>query len=851
MGWLDRIASKINAELQPQTLSEDERGQLALALAYLDRGDLKDAEDRLRPLLAQHPRRADVLMAAGRLAWAQNDLEQAVVLFGRAVDGAPETTNAWLSLCELLLLLRRYEPALDAARKVMLLAENATTLARAHWRGQALWLQGRVALAQERMQDARRLLEEARAHGVADADVAADLARALLAQNAKDAASWFLLAAKQPGASVDLVLQAARLQTDALVAIDVLRSAISRSQAPQDLLRLHGCLAYKCVLRGDDEAAAASLDVLPAADLDAVDHASSAELAYAYAHLGRYAQALAWAARAGTKINADLQLLWALGNQDKTALGEFAIRIEAQQPTLAALLSSAFANPPNIDSLLHILAKAPANTRRFWANHVAPPAPADTHAAALLQSFIETIKPLVGAADLAWAATRALAQIDRPLVVALLGEFNAGKSTLVNQLVGESLAPVGVKPTTATLNTFRHGIGGAHVLYRGATGRKTRHLTTAQVQPFLSTLSDEDAANIDVVEIFLPEPHLQHFEWVDTPGLNAPREAHERLTKRFMSSADLVIWVLSAQQAAKASEVAVLSELFEAHTPVLALLNKIDQVDDAELPAIRDSVAEALGKSIIAILPTNLRDPTAAQAGRAQVLQTLDDYALPRMLALKQRSALATLRKLIAEAQTLVKDSVPVEPAIPQHTDVANDIQRAGAGFDPTLFAAMGPLAQSLAEESNTDRVIETVVAKLSDVITGFVVDSSMVQDEGLFRDLAQRYVAQARGRLEGGLAEQFVRHRDGGERRRALELALPDPERFLWAPWRQARHDLAATRAAEHKRRLDEDAARKTLLEARFAAPLAVVQEQSERAWDELVRVSSASVSGPTAHPA
>ena len=42
-------------------------------------------------------------------------------------------------------------------------------------------------------------------------------------------------------------------------------------------------------------------------------------------------------------------------------------------------------------------------------------------------------------------------ELDRPLVLAILGEFNAGKSTLVNAFVGADVAPTGILPTTATL----------------------------------------------------------------------------------------------------------------------------------------------------------------------------------------------------------------------------------------------------------------------------------------------------------------------------------------------------------------------------------------------------------------
>src|SRR5699024_5666774 len=40
-------------------------------------------------------------------------------------------------------------------------------------------------------------------------------------------------------------------------------------------------------------------------------------------------------------------------------------------------------------------------------------------------------------------------ELDNPLSIALVGEFNAGKSTLLNAIIGEEVAPVGILPTTA------------------------------------------------------------------------------------------------------------------------------------------------------------------------------------------------------------------------------------------------------------------------------------------------------------------------------------------------------------------------------------------------------------------
>ncbi len=43
-----------------------------------------------------------------------------------------------------------------------------------------------------------------------------------------------------------------------------------------------------------------------------------------------------------------------------------------------------------------------------------------------------------------------------------MGEFNAGKSSFVNVLAGEAVAPTGVTPTTATVNVLRYAPNRAH-----------------------------------------------------------------------------------------------------------------------------------------------------------------------------------------------------------------------------------------------------------------------------------------------------------------------------------------------------------------------------------------------------
>ena len=70
-------------------------------------------------------------------------------------------------------------------------------------------------------------------------------------------------------------------------------------------------------------------------------------------------------------------------------------------------------------------------------------------------------------AELSPEAGRLVEVLDRPLLVTVMGEFNSGKSTFVNALLGEEVAPMGITPTTATINVLKYGAErGGRVVYR-------------------------------------------------------------------------------------------------------------------------------------------------------------------------------------------------------------------------------------------------------------------------------------------------------------------------------------------------------------------------------------------------
>lgn len=111
------------------------------------------------------------------------------------------------------------------------------------------------------------------------------------------------------------------------------------------------------------------------------------------------------------------------------------------------------------------------------------------------------------------------------LVVA--GEYNAGKSSLINALIGLDVLPEGPTPTTGRVTKLRYA------------------------DETLAPFEDEHG----VVVQCHPVPVLaSRLQIVDTPGTNAIDRTHEALTKDFLPLCDIVLFVTSADRPFSESE---------------------------------------------------------------------------------------------------------------------------------------------------------------------------------------------------------------------------------------------------------------------------------------------------------
>ncbi|HEX3274653.1 MAG TPA: dynamin family protein [Gemmatimonadales bacterium] len=211
-------------------------------------------------------------------------------------------------------------------------------------------------------------------------------------------------------------------------------------------------------------------------------------------------------------------------------------------------------------------------------------------------------------------------------LLVIAGEFNSGKSSFINALLGERVLPEGVTPTTDRINRLRYG----------------PEVTESLVEAFL-------------LDRTYPADILRELTVVDTPGTNAIIRRHEELTRDFIPRADLVLFVTSADRPFTESERGFLEQIREWGKKIVFVINKIDILAKPEersqvIEFVRQHAQALLGETP-RLFALSARDAQRAraegstEAWAASGFDAMDTY-LVRTLDQEERIRLKLLNPL-------------------------------------------------------------------------------------------------------------------------------------------------------------------------------------------------------------
>jgi small GTP-binding protein len=164
--------------------------------------------------------------------------------------------------------------------------------------------------------------------------------------------------------------------------------------------------------------------------------------------------------------------------------------------------------------------------------------------------------------------------------IAFCGHFSAGKSTMINRLVGENLLPSSPIPTSANLVKVKSGEEYAKVFFKNEKPR----LYLAPYDYSMVKNYCKDGDQIQEIEISHSESNLpNHTVIMDTPGIDSADDAHRIATESAIHLADLIFYVMDYNHVQSELNFIFTKELTEAGKEVYLVINQIDKHSDEEL----------------------------------------------------------------------------------------------------------------------------------------------------------------------------------------------------------------------------------------------------------------------------
>ncbi len=262
-------------------------------------------------------------------------------------------------------------------------------------------------------------------------------------------------------------------------------------------------------------------------------------------------------------------------------------------------------------------------------------------------------------------ATRGL---EETFLLVVVGEFNAGKSSILNALLGapdgQKVLEEGVTPTTDRVSILVHG-------------------PVDRSAPYNPNFESADGVDGFVMRRELPFSFLEGVALVDTPGTNAVIRRHQVITEGFLPRADLLLFLTSADRPFTESEKQFLTLAKSWGRKVLLVVNKIDllekQSDREEVRAfVTRNAKEVLGLEppvfLVSVRAHQRTGETGGDPGFKQLQVALRETLTERdRTRLKLLSPLGVASKLTERSAARAKASLEV---LREDTRTLSDLDR-------------------------------------------------------------------------------------------------------------------------------------------------------------------------------
>lgn len=331
--------------------------------------------------------------------------------------------------------------------------------------------------------------------------------------------------------------------------------------------------------------------------------------------------------------------------------------------------------------------------------------------------------------------------------IAFCGHFSAGKSTMINTLLGNDILPSNPIPTSANVVKIRGGEPTARVYTRNS-GVLTFDPDTEMAKLKQYAI---DGDTVDWVEISYPGTFLDETAGLlDTPGIDSTDAAHKIATESALHLADAVIYMMDYNHVQAEENFAFTKMLRDRSKPVYLVINMIDKHLDFELDfdSYKESVIDAFATWNIepdGIFYTSLAEPDHPENQYDEFLAKLKEM-LSNRTQLIEESVMMSGYQLIEEHERFLKE---------QHADERKALEEkllielddVDANDKEAVSAALQEMNARIARE--TERV-NSAYKSMEKELTALLDNARLTYYST--NEAAERYLESRRSNFKAGL---------------------------------------------------------------------------------------------------
>ncbi|MFC1785555.1 dynamin family protein [Candidatus Neomarinimicrobiota bacterium] len=177
-------------------------------------------------------------------------------------------------------------------------------------------------------------------------------------------------------------------------------------------------------------------------------------------------------------------------------------------------------------------------------------------------------------------------------IITVVGEFNRGKSTFINALLGVDIIPTGVRPTTATINIIHYDEKPGIKVHK-KNGEINDLSFSKDILKEFTSLVEFDPASVKYIEVMYPIEYLKDGTIiVDTPGVNDMNQQRLDITYGYMPVSDSVIFLLDSNKPFAGTEKSFLEDqvLSNNISSIFFIANKSDKLNEDEINESIDAI---------------------------------------------------------------------------------------------------------------------------------------------------------------------------------------------------------------------------------------------------------------------